>query len=144
VGIALYVAFPWLSVAPDAQEEQKAAKRLLRAMERALKAAGLPQHFNLHSLRHTFCSLLIAQGESPVYVQQQAGHASVEMTVGVYGSWFAMTAPGAMNRLAEGLTGTPVATNPGGGGNIDQAAPAEPLLPTGTYGGGTPTRPSPG
>ena len=35
-------------------------------------------------------------------LQQQAGHASVKMTVDVYGSWFAVEAPGAMDRLAAG------------------------------------------
>jgi hypothetical protein len=57
-----------------------------------------------------FCSLLISAGESPVRVQQQAGHASVEMTVSVYGSWFPVSAPSAMDRLAAGLgAGAPVA-----------------------------------
>ena len=78
-------------------------------MERVLHVARLPRHFTPHSLRHTFCSLLIADSVSPVYVQQQAGHASVEMTVGVYGRRFAFEAPGAMDRLAGGL---PVAEQP--------------------------------
>jgi integrase len=104
-----YVVFPWLSEHPDAKEEQTAAKRVRRAMERVLKLAGLPGQFTPHSLRHTFCSLLISSGVSPVYVQQQAGHASVEMTVGVYGSWFPKVVPGAMDRLAAGLPELPVA-----------------------------------
>jgi hypothetical protein len=37
-------------------------------------------------LQRTFCSLLVACGVSPVYVPQQAGHASVKMTVDAYGS----------------------------------------------------------
>lgn len=36
-----------------------------------------------------------------MYVQQQVGHASVTMTVDTYGSWFAVKAPGAMDRLAS-------------------------------------------
>lgn len=71
-------------------------------MERVLKIAKLPPHFTPHSLRHTFCSLLIAQGISPVYVQQQAGYASVQMTVGVYGSWFPVRVPGAMDLMRAG------------------------------------------
>jgi integrase len=61
-------------------------KNLQRTMARRLKRAGLPGHFTCHSLRHTFASLLIAPGVSPVYVQQQLGHASIELTVKVTGA----------------------------------------------------------
>jgi integrase len=37
------------------------------------------------SLRHTYASLLIQQGESLAYVQQQLGHSSIQVTVDVYG-----------------------------------------------------------
>ncbi|MFQ5961572.1 MAG: tyrosine-type recombinase/integrase [Candidatus Methylomirabilales bacterium] len=47
-----------------------------RAFKRVLKAAGLPLHFTLHSLRHTYSSRLLQLGESPVYVQRQLGHYS--------------------------------------------------------------------
>jgi integrase-like protein len=57
-----------------------------RRCDRVLKRAGLPGHCTMHSLRHSFCSLLISSGVSPVYVQQQAGHADVSFTVRVYGS----------------------------------------------------------
>ena len=50
--------------------------RVRKAFARTLKAAGLPTHFSPHCLRHTFASLLLQQGESPVYVQRQLGHAS--------------------------------------------------------------------
>jgi hypothetical protein len=33
----------------------------------------------MHSLRHSLCSLLISSGVSPVYAQQQAGHADVAL-----------------------------------------------------------------
>jgi integrase len=36
-------------------------------------------------LRHTFASLLIQQGESLVYVKEQMGHASIQITVDIYG-----------------------------------------------------------
>jgi hypothetical protein len=65
-----------------------------RAMRRVLEKADLPRHFTMHSLRHSFCSLLVSSGVSPVYVQQQAGHADVGFTVRVYGSWFPATLTG--------------------------------------------------
>ncbi len=139
-----YVVFPWLSAAPNATEEQKAAKRIRRAMTRTLEAAGLPTHFTPHSLRHTFCSLLIRLGVSPVYVQQQAGHASVQMTVGVYGSWFPVEAPGAMDRMATGLTeALPVGNRPPTGSSLGVPAVITPVPPT-TYGQPEASRPSPG
>jgi integrase len=148
-----YVVFPWLTDAPDAKEEQKAAKRIRRAMTRTLTAAGLPTHFTPHALRHTFCSLLIREGVSPVYVQQQAGHASVEMTVGVYGSWFPMEAPGAMDRLAEGTSAAAHAEglvealpvgNPPSTGSSSPSDLARPFVPSAIYRQAGATRPSPG
>ena len=79
-------------------------------------------------------SLLISEGVSPVYVQQQAGHASVEMTVGVYGSWFAIEAPGAMDRLAAGIPEAQAVTNQAEVATSADPSSAQPLLPTGTSG----------
>ena len=70
-----------------------------RAMLRVLKAARLPQHFTPHCLRHTYASLLLADGVSPVYVQEQLGHATIELTVSTYGRWLKKRAPGALDRL---------------------------------------------
>lgn len=36
-------------------------------------------------LRHTYATLLIAQGESPKYIQAQMGHASIQGTMDRYG-----------------------------------------------------------
>jgi hypothetical protein len=109
--------------------------RPMRAMRKVLKHAGLPRHFTMHSLWRSFCSLLISSGVSPVYVQQQAGHADVSFTVRVYGSWFPAVAPGAMGRLAASasyLPRTKAVTN----GAIPVTTPSEPspetLEPTGT------------
>jgi integrase len=41
-----------------------------------------------HDLRHFFASMLIAQGESPKYVSDQLGHASVQITFDIYGHLF--------------------------------------------------------
>jgi integrase len=49
----------------------------------AAKAAGVPWA-GFHSLRHTFASLLIAEGRSIVQVQRMLGHHSPSFTLSVY------------------------------------------------------------
>lgn len=84
--------------------------RVGRAFKQALREAGLPEHFTPHSLRHTFASLLLQQGESPVYVQRQLGHASIQLTVDTYGKWLPMGNKAAVDRLDESVSAsaTPV------------------------------------
>jgi integrase len=50
----------------------------------ALRRAKLPA-MRFHDLRHSFTSLLIAQGEHPKYISEQLGHASVQITLDRYG-----------------------------------------------------------
>ena len=47
----------------------------------------MPAHFTPHCMRHTYATLLLSDGVSPVYVQQQLGHASIGVTVDRYGKW---------------------------------------------------------
>ena len=68
-------------------------------MQSLLKKAKLPLHFTPHCLRHTYASILLADGVSPVYVQEQLGHATIELTVSTYGRWLKKRAPGALDRL---------------------------------------------
>ncbi len=72
-----------------------------KAFKRALKKAGRPLHFTPHSLRHSFASLLLQQGESPAYVQRQLGHASIKLTVDTYGKWLPMGNLAAVDKLGE-------------------------------------------
>ena len=58
-----------------------------RIFHPTLKKAGL-RRIRFHDLRHTCASLLIAQGESPKYIQRQLRHASVQMTFDTYGHLF--------------------------------------------------------
>jgi integrase len=64
-----------------------------------IKKAQLPLHFTPHCLRHSYASILLAEGVSPVYVQEQLGHATIELTVSTYGRWLKKKAPGALDRL---------------------------------------------
>ena len=66
-----------------------------------LAKAGLPRR-NLHSLRHSFDSLLIQNGESLAYVRDQLGHSSIQITVDTYGHLVPGGNRMAVNRLDDG------------------------------------------
>jgi integrase len=55
-----------------------------RYFQPVLTKAGL-RKIRLHDLRHTFGSLLIQNGASIVYVKEQLGHSSIQVTVDIYG-----------------------------------------------------------
>lgn len=88
---------PWMFVTKKGTPVDPANAR--HAMLRVLKSAKLPLHFTPHCLRHTYASILLADGVSPVYVQEQLGHATIELTVSTYGRWLKKKAPGALDRL---------------------------------------------
>lgn len=46
---------------------------------------GRHSQIRLHDLRHTFGSLLLQNGASIVYVKEQMGHSSIQVTVDTYG-----------------------------------------------------------
>ena len=66
--------------------------------KRLLRKAGLMDR-RLHDIRHTYASLLLSNGESPVYVKEQLGHSSIQMTVDIYGHLIPNSNRGAVNRL---------------------------------------------
>jgi len=55
-----------------------------RIFKRILRLAGIPE-MRLHDIRHTYASLLLTNGYSPVYVKEQMGHHSIQITVDTYG-----------------------------------------------------------
>jgi integrase len=55
-----------------------------RYFQPVLTKSGL-RKIRLHDLRHTFGSLLIQRGASLVYVKEQMGHSSIQVTVDIYG-----------------------------------------------------------
>lgn len=77
-------------------------KLLLRAGFRAIR---------LHDLRHTYASLLLQDGAPMIYVKEQLGHSSINVTVDLYGH----VRPGAnrevVNRLAAATGGPRVPPN---------------------------------
>ena len=76
-----------------------------RVFEPTLKAAGL-RRMRFHDLRHTCASLLIAQGESPKYIQKQLRHASIDITFDTYGHLFPESNREAARRTDETLFGS--------------------------------------
>jgi len=70
----------------------------------AIRRAGL-REIHFHCLRHTYASLLIAQGEHPKYIQAQMGHSSVNVTMGVYGHLIESVNIEASRRLDKAVFG---------------------------------------
>ncbi|WP_373291221.1 tyrosine-type recombinase/integrase [Pilimelia anulata] len=47
--------------------------------------------YRLHTLRHTFASMLIAAGENPKAIQTWLGHATISETFDTYGHLYPST-----------------------------------------------------
>ena len=77
-----------------------------RVYKPTLQDAGIRTTLRFHDLRHTCASLLIAQGESPKYIQKRLRHASIDITFDRYGHLFPEKKCEAMRRLDDRLLGT--------------------------------------
>ena len=82
----------------DALEERNVRHVFTRILEKAQL-----RQIRIHDLRHTFASFLLQQGESIVYVKEQLGHASIQITVDTYGHLI----PGANRAAADKLDDVP-------------------------------------
>jgi integrase len=74
-----------------------------RVFRRLVEGLGLTQRIGLHTLRHTYVSLLIAQGENIKYISRQVGHSTIAMTMDTYGHLLKETGQAAMQRLDQRL-----------------------------------------
>ncbi len=88
-------------------------ERMVPILERAKLRAPMT---GLHTLRHTYVSLLIALGENTRYIADQVGHSSTRLTEDLYAHVFTRVRVDAMRRLGAtipssknpaGLAGTP-------------------------------------
>ncbi|MEN6440579.1 MAG: site-specific integrase, partial [Syntrophobacter sp.] len=77
-----------------------------KVFKRILTKAGL-REIRLHDCRHTFASLLLTDGASPVYVKEQLGHTSIQMTVDIYGHLIPSANRQAVNRLDSSVAPSP-------------------------------------
>jgi len=61
--------------------------------------------YAFHDLRHTYTSLLIAQGENIKFIQSQLGHASIQTTMDRYGHILPNANHGVGERLDKSVFG---------------------------------------
>jgi integrase len=78
--------------------------KLRKVFASIVKKAGLRPR-GLHAMRHTFVSLLLQRGVSLAYVQRQAGHKSMDLTLNVYGHFIPGGGRDDINRLDDRLAG---------------------------------------
>jgi len=69
----------------------------------AVKRAGLPEGIRFHDLRHTYASLLIAQGAHPRAIMERLGHSSIQVTLGTYGHLFPTLDEALTSRLDKAI-----------------------------------------
>jgi integrase len=67
----------------------------------AVERAGLPPHLRFHDLRHTYASLLAAEGRSPAVVAKLLGHRDASITLRVYTHLWPEQLDAAVSALAE-------------------------------------------
>ncbi len=79
---------------------QSHANLLQRDFYPALRRAGL-RKIRFHDLRHTFASLMLANGEDVVRVSRLLGHASPTITLNVYSHMLPKEYYGGTDRLAQ-------------------------------------------
>lgn len=62
-------------------------RNLRRMWYRCLETAGI-REIRFHDLRHTYVSLMIELGAHAKYIQEQAGHSGIQVTMDTYGHLF--------------------------------------------------------
>jgi len=72
---------------PEEKKRYPYSQRKIQSLVKKIcKRAGLDAR-NPHDLRHTYATVLLMAHISPVYVKEQLGHSSIEITVDTYGHW---------------------------------------------------------
>jgi integrase len=66
----------------------------------ALRKAGV-RYRRQYQTRHTYASMMLTAGESPVWLAQQMGHSDMTMIARTYGRWIADAVPEAGNKAVQ-------------------------------------------
>ena len=74
-------------------------------LEPAAKAAGIPGKIGWHTFRHTFATLLKANGEDIKTVQELLRHANISVTMNVYAQGVTELKRQAQHRIVRMVTG---------------------------------------
>lgn len=82
---------------------QHRTRILQHVLRPALAAAEIDKRFHMHTLRHTFCSTLLAQGTPPAEVQKYSGHTRLSTLLDVYTHFIPSEGTGSIARLASKL-----------------------------------------
>jgi len=62
------------------RSDQMTPSAIQKVVKKAMKLAGMPPHYSVHSLRHTYAILLYkSSGNNLRLVQQQLGHSSISI-----------------------------------------------------------------
>jgi len=85
--------------------EPMAQNSVRYVFKKILRKAGL-RDMRLHGTRHSYASILLSQGVSPVYVKEQLGHSSIQITVDCYGHFMPSGDQTTINRLDTQLPAT--------------------------------------
>ena len=96
---------PWVFLSPGGVRLDE--RNLRRAWYRCLEQGGI-RTVRFHDLRHTFVSLLIQKGAHPKYIQEQAGHSSIQVIMDTYGHLFPNPNREWVNKLDETEVFVPV------------------------------------
>jgi integrase len=94
---------PWLFPSKQAREGPMHPTTFLRHWKALMTLSALTYR-KPHTLRHTYASMLIQNGENLLYVRDQLGHSSIKITIDTYGHLIPSANKAAVDRLDEVLT----------------------------------------
>ncbi|MDR0919651.1 MAG: site-specific integrase, partial [Oscillospiraceae bacterium] len=83
-----------------------AESQTISYLKKVIKNTEIPQNLSVHSLRHSFVSIMISQGENATNVAAVIGHASTSTTLEIYAHSFAVQQALAMENVGNIMLGT--------------------------------------